>query len=101
MAWSARALQVDQRVGQDQILLAHHLVVVPDILLELGAIVAEEVARGGHRHQAHVEKIRRPSHIPQETSAQRRIMLRRASRSAAFCGAMNDRPTGSPVVGDL
>ena len=38
--------------------------------------------------------------MPQDTWAQRRIIFRRASRSSADFGVMNDSPTGSPLLGE-
>ena len=61
-AGDSTALHVEQRVRERQIVLAHVLVVAADVVLECRTIPAEIVPRGGHRHQADVQKVRRAPH---------------------------------------
>ena len=56
------SLQVDQGVGEHQVIFPDVLVIVLDVLLEFGPVLTEIVACGGHRHHAYVQEVRGPSH---------------------------------------
>ena len=60
----AVALQVDQCVGQHQVVFPYVFVVLLDILLEFRTVLGEIVSGGGHGHDADVQEIRRAAHHP-------------------------------------
>ena len=58
----AAALQVDQRVRQDDVVLADELVVAADVLRELRPVAAEVVRGGGPGGERHVHEVGRAPH---------------------------------------
>ena len=58
------ALEVDQCVGQGDVVLADELVVIKDVLLELGAVLGEVAGRACPSGEDDIQEVRGTSHHP-------------------------------------
>ena len=95
--WIAAALQVDQRVGQDDVVLADVFVVAPDVVAELRPAAREIIGRGGPGRQRHVHEVRRASH--HAAGRARPVQHHYAARFQFLPGARHDERKPDAVAG--
>ena len=96
-AGRAAALQVQQGVGQHQVVLADVLVVVVDVVLELRAVLSEVVAGGGHGHDVDVHEVGAAAHHAEGGAGP--VPHHHAAGVQVFLGARHDEGRSHPVAG--
>ena len=90
-------MQVEQGVGQHQIVLADVLVVAVDVVLELRAVPGEVVAGGGHGHDVDVHEVGAAAHHPEGGAGP--VAHHHAAGVQVFLGAGHYEGRSHPVAG--
>ena len=91
------ALEVDQRVGQDDVVLADVFVVAADVVAEFRSAAREVVGRGGPGGEGHVHEVGRTAH--HAACGARPVQHHDAARFEFFAGAGDDEGQSDAVAG--